>query len=63
MYDLFQALDSLGIKYLLYADDIFIYCTDVSLTAFQGKLQEALRWLPNDANTGNFRYVLTSAMQ
>lgn len=43
MYDFFEALDGLGIKYLLYADDIFIYCTDVLMTACQGKLQEALR--------------------
>lgn len=43
MYEFFEALNGLGIKYLLYADDTFIYCTVISLTAHQGKLQEALR--------------------
>lgn len=39
----FEALDGLGIKFLLYAD-IFIYCFDVSLSAFRGRLLEAL-WM------------------
>lgn len=43
VYDLFGALDGLSIKYLLYIDDIFIYCTDVLLLAWHSKLQEALR--------------------
>lgn len=44
-HDFYEVLDGLGIKYLIYTDDIFFYCFDDSLTVCYRRPQEAFRMI------------------
>lgn len=43
MTDFIEILEGLGVKCLIYADDIFLYCENRSLEICRDKLQELLR--------------------
>lgn len=45
MVDFFEALEGLSIKFLIYADDIFMYHDCVSLESSRVKLQKTLRFI------------------